>query len=256
MMQKSDFQIPMLGAKLSLCDNKELLSIIGNCIRENNRLLVLSGNIQAFNLICKYSWLRGFFHRADIVRIDGDGVRLGAKILGYDPPSRTTWADFAWELAGKAEKTNWEVFFLGGKPGVAKKAAVRLLEKFPDLKIVGTNHGYFDKSSGSLDTKNILANVNKVSPDILIVGFGMPLQERWLLETLDDIEATVIMTGGAVFDYISGELTRGPKWMTDHGLEWLARLIIEPRRLWKRYLVGNPLYMWRILKQKFGLLKF
>jgi N-acetylglucosaminyldiphosphoundecaprenol N-acetyl-beta-D-mannosaminyltransferase len=84
----------------------------------------------------------------------------------------------------------------------------------------------------------------------------MPLQERWLMENWDHIDANVALTGGAVFDYVSGELQRAPRWMTDNGLEWLGRLLIEPRRLWKRYLIGNPLFIWRVLKQRLGLLHF
>lgn len=84
----------------------------------------------------------------------------------------------------------------------------------------------------------------------------MPLQERWLLENYDRLDVHVVMTGGAVFDYISGELRRGPQWMTDNGLEWMARLLIEPRRLWKRYIIGNPLFLWRVIRQRLGLLKF
>ena len=99
-----------------------------------------------------------------------------------------------------------------------------------------------------------LGRTNAVKPNILIVGFGTPLKERWLMENWDRIEVNVALTGGAVFDYVSGELRRAPRWMTDHGLEWLARLIIEPCRLWKRYLIGNPLFLWRVLKQRLGLL--
>jgi N-acetylglucosaminyldiphosphoundecaprenol N-acetyl-beta-D-mannosaminyltransferase len=77
---------------------------------------------------------------------------------------------------------------------------------------------------------------------------GMPIQELWLEENWDRVNANIALTGGAVFDYISGDLKRAPHWMTDHGLEWLGRLIIEPRRLWKRYMIGNPLFLWRVFR--------
>jgi len=82
----------------------------------------------------------------------------------------------------------------------------------------------------------------------------MPIQERWLKQNWDRLECNVAFTGGAVFDYISGELRRPPRWMTSHGLEWLGRLIIEPRRLWRRYIIGNTLFLWRVVKQRFGWL--
>jgi len=193
-------------------------------------------------------------NEADIVRPDGTGLKLGAKILGVNTSPRITWADFAWQLAEFAEPRSFTSFFLGAYPGVAEKAAARLKERFPNLRVVGTHHGYFDKTPGNPENEAVIQQINAVKPNILIVGFGMPLQERWLMENWERIEANVALTGGAVFDYVSGELRRPPQWMTDHGLEWLGRLIIEPRRLWQRYLIGNPLFLWRVLKQRLGLL--
>ena len=165
-----------------------------------------------------------------------------------------TWADFGWDLAAFAAKQSFRLFFCRAKPAVAELAAEKLKERHPQLNIVGIQHGYFDKTPGSLENQAVIQKINASQPDILIVGFGMPAQERWLKENIDQIEATVIMTGGAVFDYISGTLDRGPRLLTENGFEWLARLLIEPRRLWKRYLLGNPLFLWRVLLQRMGWL--
>jgi N-acetylglucosaminyldiphosphoundecaprenol N-acetyl-beta-D-mannosaminyltransferase len=219
-------------------------------------MMVLSGNVHSFNLAYRQSWLRAFFNQADVVRLDGAGVRLGAWILGHQTPNRMTWADFAWDLAEFAAPRGFTFFFLGARPGVADKAAANLKARYPDLCIVGTHHGYFDKTPGSAENEAVIEQINAVKPNILIVGFGMPLQERWLMENWDRIDANVALTGGAVFDYVSGELQRAPRWMTENGLEWLGRLLIEPRRLWNRYLIGNPLFLWRVLKQRLGLLRF
>jgi N-acetylglucosaminyldiphosphoundecaprenol N-acetyl-beta-D-mannosaminyltransferase len=97
----------------------------------------------------------------------------------------------------------------------------------------------------------VLEEINQLSPDILLVGFGMPRQEKWLSENWEQIHAHVFLTGGAVFDYVSGEVKRAPKWMTDHGFEWLGRLIIEPGRLWKRYILGLPYFLFLVLKEDF-----
>jgi N-acetylglucosaminyldiphosphoundecaprenol N-acetyl-beta-D-mannosaminyltransferase len=246
----------VLGIQLSTCGQVELLDAIGQGIKMESKMIVLSGNVHSFNLAYRQPWLRNFFNRADIVRLDGAGVRLGAWILGYRTPSRMTWADFAWDLAEFAEPRGFTFFFLGARPGVADKAAVNLKARYPDLRVVGTHHGYFDKTPGSAENEAVIEQINAVKPNFLIVGFGMPLQERWLMENWDRIDANVALTGGAVFDYVSGELQRAPRWMTENGLEWLGRLLIEPRRLWKRYLIGNPLFIWRVLKQRLGLLRF
>ncbi len=127
--------------------------------------------------------------------------------------------------------------------------------RFPNLQIAGTQHGYFNKGTHSAENEEVLTIINAAAPNILIVGFGMPLQERWCKENWERLNANILLTGGAVFDYASGELRRGPAWMTENGLEWLARLIIEPRRLWRRYILGNPHFLWRVLLQRFGLLR-
>ena len=88
-----------------------------------------------------------------------------------------------------------------------------------------------------------------------MLGLECLAQEKWLVENWDDLNVRIAMTGGAVFDFISGEVPRAPRWMTDHGLEWLGRLILEPRRMWRRYLLGNPIFLWRVLLQRLGLIR-
>ena len=247
-------KIQLLGTQLTLCNCQQLLQVIERIVRIAHKGTVVSGNVYSFNLAYQHKWLRDFFNQADIVRLDGAGVRLGAKILGHTTPQRMTWADFAWQLAELAQQHAFTMFLLGARPGIADKAAAQLQERFPNLHIVGTHHGYFDKTPGSPENQAVIQAINAVKPNILILGFGMPLQERWLMENSDHIEANVILTGGAVFDYVSGELRRAPRWMTERGLEWLGRLVIEPRRLWRRYIIGNPLFLWRVLKQRWGVL--
>jgi len=249
--------IQIIGSKLTLLNEKELLNEIKKIIDSGKqKARILSGNIHSYNLASKIDWFHQFFNDAEIVRLDGEGVRWGAHLLGYSTPQRTTWADFAWSLGKFGAENGFTFFFLGGSPGVASLAKAELERKYPRISIVGTHHGYFNKEKSSSDNTMIIEKINSLSPNILILGFGMPIQEKWLLENYLDLDVNVILTGGAVFDYISGNTKRAPRWMTDHGLEWLGRLIIEPRRLWKRYIIGIPLFFWRIFLQKFGLLKF
>jgi N-acetylglucosaminyldiphosphoundecaprenol N-acetyl-beta-D-mannosaminyltransferase len=156
-----------------------------------------------------------------------------------------------WELASFANKSGYTMFFLGAKSDVAKKAALRLQQQFPSLSIMGTHHGYFNKDADNKESDRLVALINSLSPNILVLGMGMPIQERWLMENWHRLNTNIALTGGAVFDYVSGELTRAPGWMTNHGLEWLGRLFIEPQRLWKRYLLGNPLFFWRLFTYHF-----
>lgn len=244
----------ILGVQVSALTVLALHDQIATYIRQNQKALVLNVNVNCLNLAYNRPWLRQLLNQAEIVFCDGAGVRLGARLLGYHIPQRITYADWMWQLAEFAAANSFTLFFLGARPAVAEMAAHRLQERFPDLQVVGTQHGYFDKTPDSPENQAIIQKINALKPNILVLGFGMPLQEDWLMKNWERLEANVALTGGAVFDYISGKLQRAPRWMTDYNLEWLGRLMIEPGRLWSRYLIGNPLFFFRLFKQRFGLL--
>jgi N-acetylglucosaminyldiphosphoundecaprenol N-acetyl-beta-D-mannosaminyltransferase len=162
-----------------------------------------------------------------------------------------TWADFGWDLAAFCEKEELTQYFLGNKPGIPEKAKDVLQEKHPGLKVVGTHHGYFKKEGP--ENEAVIKEINSKKPDILIVGFGMPLQEKWILDNRKKLDVGIIMTGGNCFTFLAGEESRAPNWMHKNGLEWLYRLVKEPVRMFDRYIIGNPLFMFRVFLQKFGL---
>lgn len=225
---------------------------IGRGIQAGGHALVLNANVHCLNLAYTDPRLRSLLNGAEVVFCDGAGVMLAARLLGRRIPERITYADWAWRLASYAASEGFTLYFLGARPGVAEKAAEKLRERYPDLRVSGIQHGYFDRSIGSPENEAVIEKINAAAPDILLVGFGMPVQERWLMENWDRIDARVALTGGAVFDYISGELRRGPPILTENGFEWLARLLVEPRRLWRRYIVGNPVFLWRVIRQLIG----
>jgi N-acetylglucosaminyldiphosphoundecaprenol N-acetyl-beta-D-mannosaminyltransferase len=247
--------IDILGVRVNPLTVDELHTAINSYIRSKAHALILHVNVHCLNLSCESSWLREFLNQSDLVFCDGAGIQMAARVFGRSLPMRITYADWMWQLAELCAQEGHTLFLLGARPGIAKIAASRLQFLYPELRIVGTHHGYFDKTPDSTENEAVIEQINAVKPHILLVGLGMPVQERWLMENWERIDANVALTGGAVFDYISGELRRAPRWMTDHGLEWLGRLLIEPRRLWRRYVVGNPLFLWRVLKQRFGLLR-
>jgi N-acetylglucosaminyldiphosphoundecaprenol N-acetyl-beta-D-mannosaminyltransferase len=243
--------VDILGIPVSTIDHLQLIQVIETSICHHKRCLVLSGNVYSCNLAYEHHWFRSYYQQADLVHVDGAGLRLGARLLGRSLPTRITWADFIWELTAKMEEIAASLFLIGSRTGVAESAAVRLQERYPRLNIVGCAHGFFDKTPGSAENERVVEQINALRPNILLVGFGMPLQEGWLVNNWNQLDVDVGLTVGALFDYLSGELTRAPRWMTNNGLEWLGRLIVEPRRLWQRYLVGNPKFLYRVLRQKY-----
>ena len=245
-------RVDVLGVGVDPITIEELRTEIGRLARSGERGTVLNVNANCLNLLYRSPALREFFAAADVVFCDGSGVVLAARLLGKSLPARITYADWAWQLAAFAEEEGLSLFLLGAAPGVAQRAARRLLERHPGLRISGVGHGYFDHTPGSPENEAVLREINTARPDLLLVGLGMPLQERWLMQNRDRLEAGVALTGGAVFDYVSGGLLRGPPLLTDNGFEWLGRLLVEPRRLWRRYLLGNPLFLLRVLRQRLG----
>jgi len=245
-------KVNVLGVDISVVRKVDIHRFIQSAIDGSRHDLVLNANAHCLNLAYKRPWLQEFLNSAPIVFADGFGVILAARILGYILPERITYADWIWDLCEEWEGKGYGLFFLGAKRGVAEQAASILKQRFLRLNVRGCQHGYFDKSEDSAENSAVIDRINSSQVDILIVGFGMPLQEKWLRDNYSKLNVNIALTGGAVFDYVSGKLRRGPAWMTDHGLEWLSRLIIEPQRLWSRYVIGNPLFIYRVLKQRFG----
>ena len=243
-------RVDVLGVGVDPVTVEELHGRIARLIRDGRRGLVLNANAHCLNLCYEDPALREFLNGADVVFCDGAGVMVAARLLGRRIPERITYADWAWRLAAFAEARGFSVYLLGARPGVAEEAARRLRARYPGLQIAGVRHGFFDRAVGSPENERVIGEINAARPDILLVGLGMPLQEYWLMENRSRLDAGVLLTGGAVFDYVSGRLRRGPRLLTNNGFEWLARLLIEPRRLWRRYLLGIPLFLLRVLRQR------
>jgi N-acetylglucosaminyldiphosphoundecaprenol N-acetyl-beta-D-mannosaminyltransferase len=242
-------RIDVLGVGVDLITVDELHAEIARLIRGGRLGLVLNVNAHCLNLCYEDRALRDSLNGADVVFCDGAGVMLAARLLGGRIPARITYAAWIWRLAGFAAAGGFSFYFLGARPGVAQEAARRLRERYPRLRIVGVHHGYFDHSAGSAENEAVLEEINATAPDILLVGLGMPLQERWLTQNRHRLDASVALTGGAVFDYASRRVPRGPRILTEGGFEWLVRLLQEPRRLWRRYVLGNHLFLLRVLRQ-------
>lgn len=232
--------------KVRVC---ELIDYIVKAAQFDKKTIVGNVNVKAMNLAYEQPWYRDFLNKSDIVFCDGFGVLLGARLLGYSVQSvhRMTCPDYIENFALACEKQEVSLFLLAGKPGVVDKTIEKLTSIAPKLRIQG-HHGHFEKSGAENDY--VIQKINEFKPGILYVGFGMPLQEHWILDNIARIEARVFLPLGACLDFYTGTVYRGPRWMTDRGLEWLTRLVVEPQRLWERYIVGNPLFFYRIFKQR------
>jgi N-acetylglucosaminyldiphosphoundecaprenol N-acetyl-beta-D-mannosaminyltransferase len=224
----------------------ELIQYVLFMIHSQRKAIISYANVHAINIAYELGWFKDLINHSQIVFCDGYGLKWAAKFLKGKTLKRFSPPDWFDCLGRKCSEDGISMFFLGTRQDVVEKAASAMKEKFPRLKIAGVHHGFFDKEAASSETQGVLAMINVLKPDILVVGFGMPAQEKWISENLDNLQVKVALPVGALFDYLAGEVTRAPRWMTDNGLEWLGRLLIEPGRLWRRYIIGNPLFLWRI----------
>ena len=240
--------VDVLGVRIAPIDEPHLLRNVREALATRRRSLFAYVNVNAINLACELPWFRDFLNSAECTYCDGEGVRFGAGVLGDHLPARIALTYFFWDICEEAARNNYSIFLLGSRDHILAGAVARIRTRFPGIRIVGTHHGYFDKSGRQ--SEDVVAAVNAAQPDLLFVGFGMPLQEEWIRRHRASLTAGVIFPCGSMIDYASGLKSIAPLWMRRNGLEWLYRLFQEPARLWKRYLLGNPLYMLRIIRQR------
>ena len=239
-------RVDILGVGVHAIRRAELIPFVEQRVQNRQRTTLAYANVHVLNQAHGNPQLRDFLNQADLCYCDGNGVIKGAKILGDSLPERMTGADWIWDLAACAEG-KLKLYWLGGEPGVTAEAARALQARFPQLEIA-TDHG-FHARSGPENTQCI-ERINAAAPDIVLVGMGTPVQEEWVAERRSQIHAPVVWCLGATADFISGRVPRvGPVWLIERH-EWLSRLLADPKRLWRRYLIGNGLFLYRVRRQR------
>jgi N-acetylglucosaminyldiphosphoundecaprenol N-acetyl-beta-D-mannosaminyltransferase len=186
---------------------------------------------------------------ADLAIPDGISVVMASRLLGFPLPERVTGGDLMESLCAEAARYGFRVFLLGGPPGVAMTAADKLRQQFPGLQVCGTYCPPLGFEFDPAELARMRAAINEASPDLLCVAFGAPKQEVWMQQNRSLLSAGVMLAVGAAFERHAGLRRRAPRWVQRIALEWLFRLILEPRRLWRRYLIGNTCFVLLILRQ-------
>ena len=234
----------IFGIPIDLGRPDELLRMVTGWVGSGRPRRVMYVNAHVLNQSQEDPELAAALSGADLVYCDGYGVRIAAKALELQTPHRMTGADWIWSLAALCEETGQSIYLLGSEPGVALDAAARLQRWYPRLRVAGAHHGFFEM--GSPHAERVVEDIDACKPDILLVGMGTPRQEVWVEDNFEALDAGVVWTIGALFDYVSGRTPRAPHWIADRGMEWVFRLLVEPRRMWRRYLVGNPVFLKRV----------
>jgi len=235
-------RINILGVSLDYVDYNQACKMVERFLESFDRKVIVTPNAEIIMAARKNPDLMEVVNKADLCLPDGIGVVIASKILGRPLKERTTGFDFMIKILQMAAKKGLSVFLLGGKPGVAQKAAVEIMSRFPEVKIAGTHHGYFNQE----EECKIIDIINDAKADILLVAMGFPKQEKFIIDNQNKLSFRVAIGVGGSFDVLSGNVNRAPDFMQRAGLEWLYRLITQPWRF-KRMTV-LPLFLIEVIK--------
>ena len=228
-------RIRIAGVPVDAVDLEGAASLVDEFIQNGGRHFNIAINAAKVVEYQRDPLLREAIETADLLTADGQPIVWASRLLGTPIPSRAAGIDLMNRLFAQCAQRGRSVFLLGATDEVLSVCVRRLKEEHPRLRIAGCRNGYF----GSAHEEEIVAAVNRVRPDVLLLGFGSPAKEYFMLRYHSSLDVPFVMGVGGSFDVYAGMTKRAPTWMQATGLEWLYRVLQEPRRLWKRYLVGN-----------------
>jgi N-acetylglucosaminyldiphosphoundecaprenol N-acetyl-beta-D-mannosaminyltransferase len=250
--------LSLAGIPIDAITREDLLRILDSAKNERSKLLILNHNLHSLYLYLTVPDFRALYSQAKWIYIDGMPVVWFGKLAGLSLLSehRITFLDCFDAILMHAQSHGWKIFYLGSSAEVLSEGLAVLRARYPKLVITGRN-GYI--SDPGAENDEVISQINDFKADVLFVGMGMPLQERWLAKNLSRVEASSVLTSGATMDYITGHTYKPPAWAGPLGLYGVFRLFHDPHRLWKRYLL-EPIYLVRrlslpILRQRFNGLK-
>lgn len=238
----------LLGLRLDAITELELYEIMTEVIEAGRRCVIAHHNLHSVYLYHHDAKMRTFYERADYVYADGVPLVYLGRLVGHPLrlEHRSTCWDYIYTLMSLAAWRGWRVFYLGSKPGVPDLGADILRKNAPGLQIA-TAHGYF--SAETEENQKVLETINAFQPDILMVGMGMPRQEHWILDNLENIHANVLISVGGCMNYVAGTLPTPPRWMGPLLFQWVYRLLSDPRHVWRRYLLEPWFVLGLVLRE-------
>jgi N-acetylglucosaminyldiphosphoundecaprenol N-acetyl-beta-D-mannosaminyltransferase len=229
-------RINLLGCPFDAVSFDEAVSLIKSAVLEDRRLHVVTGNIDFVVKAKRDPIFVGELWRADLVTADGVPILWAASLLGAPLRGRVNGTDLVWKCAEISAETGCAVALIGAAPGVTPRAAKKMQERFPGAAIYAIPTPF---ELGPQENAEMVEQIKAVNAKIILAALGAPRQERWLQAHIDECGANVGIGVGSAFDIICGDKPRAPRWMRDNGLEWLHRMLLEPKRLGRRYLIED-----------------
>jgi len=235
--------IDLLNVRIDRVDFAAAMERVRQAIDVRRPQQIVTVNVDFVKLACADSEYRRLINTADLNVADGMPLLWAARLIGAPLPERITGTDLVLGCARMAAERGYRLFLLGAAPGVADQAAAELQRRFPGLTICGVYAPPF-RPWATDDDRTIVERVQAARPDVLFVAFGAPRQDVWIREHMAELNVPVSVGVGGTFNFLAGTIRRAPRWMQDSGLEWLYRVVQEPGRLWKRYLLEDlPVFL-------------
>lgn len=226
------------GAPIHALTMEETLGHVRTAMHQREPLRHVAMNVAKFVKLRSDSALRNDVLNADLIGVDGMGILVGARLLGIKIPERVAGVDLMERVLALCAVEGFRPYFLGATQEVLDLALANLAKRHPTLQIAGAQHGYFDRAR----QRQIIERINEARPDCLFVGMPTPRKERFMAEHGDELEVPFVMGVGGGIDILAGHVRRAPDAWQRSGFEWLYRILQEPRRMWRRYLVTNTAY--------------
>lgn len=239
--------IDVLGVHISVVDIPLACAYIEDCIAHQKRIYICIAPVSTVVDCQKDTDYRRIVNGAGMATPDGVPLVWLGKLRGEKTIERTYGPDLMHAFCGLSQQKGYRHYFFGGTRENNDLLVERLKVNFPGLEIAGS-YAPALRSTGEMEEDSLLDQINAAKPDILWVGLGSPKQDYWMYNHRDKLNVPVMVGVGAAFDFIAGTKPQAPCWMRRSGLEWFFRLCCEPRRLWKRYLIGNSRFVWYLLR--------
>jgi N-acetylglucosaminyldiphosphoundecaprenol N-acetyl-beta-D-mannosaminyltransferase len=248
-------RLNVLGVGISAIDIGQAIETIDGWIERRESHYVCVTGVHGVMESQRDETLRGIHNRAGLVTPDGMPLVWLSRLQGLRHVGRVYGPDLMLACCAHSLSKGYRHFFYGGAPGVPEQLVSRLRDQFPGLAVGGWHSPPFQPLTPSQDDE-IVRRIDEAAPDIVWVGLSTPKQERWMHDHVGRLKAPALIGVGAAFDFVSGRKRQAPAWMRHNGLEWMFRLASEPRRLWRRYLVNNPLFVWKVALQAVGAKRY
>ena len=237
-------RIPFLGLQFDNLDKHEVLNRVEQFIHDKKNCMIFTPNAALLVWSQKDQFLREVYNSSDILTVDGMAIYYAMHIMGTPVKESLSASLLFYPILELSQQKGYGIYLVGAKEEILQKTVDNICEQYSGIQISGYHHGYFDPEN---PPEELIQDIQDKKPDILLIGMSSPHKEKFVVSNMDKMNVPVSLGVGGMFDIAAGVTKFAPEWMRMMCLEWFYRLIQEPRRMWKRYLTTNSIFLWLCL---------